>query len=122
MADETPAEVNLVDFPKWNPKPLNPKRSDIIGPVDPRYNLSQFGSHSQGALFEMPKPAVEHQWAAHGYSPLRRAEVSAAFGVIEPEDWADPTTLRTNTGEPFKDPGVFVNPEKFGPKSGGQRP
>src|SRR5262245_59971792 len=98
MADENPAEVNLVDFPMWNPKPMNRKRSDIIGTVDARYNIYQFASHRQGALVAMPKPAEEHQWAAHGYSPLRRAEVSAAFGVIEPEDWADPTTLRTNTG------------------------
>ena len=52
--------VSLVDPERSNPKPLNG---------------SQF---SQGTLFKPPKPSAEHRWAAHGYSPERRAEISKA--------------------------------------------
>ena len=53
--------VELVDYPKPNPKPLNG---------------SQF---SQGTLFQPPKPSPEHRWAAHGYSPERREAIRQAI-------------------------------------------
>lgn len=61
-----PAQVNLVDLPAMNPKPLKPGRS------------------SQGTLWDSRamKPSPEHQWAAHGYSPERRDAIAAAIPKV----------------------------------------
>ena len=76
--------VELTDFPKPNPKPLQP------------------GQFSQGTLFQQPKPSEQHRWPA-GYSPERKAEISGAL----PTDIKVASTYRYGTGGVFKDPSEF---------------
>ena len=64
MQQQVRNSVTEVDYPKWNPKPLNDS------------------THSQGMLFAMPKPPDEHRWPA-GYTPERKSAVSAAMADTE---------------------------------------